>query len=455
MPTNKTYSLRGRLIQRMIIFMIIALSVLSVALVMLFDSYIERRFDRTLTNKSNSLLAATQFTASGELQLDHISAAARFQEPLSGWYWQVIHQGEVKQQSASLYADAPFPLIAEHNNPQLTFIEFEGPTGLALRGAIRRVHFQAIDQTVFIIVSGPKDDIHSDVIAFATRLIVAFALLGLVFASLLLWQLKKMLHPIKELQRGIRAIRDGQQDSLTLSLPNELDEVQTELNHLLQNNKEILERARLQASNLAHALKNPISVLKNHANQLPQSDAKIILEQAEKLSQSTHSHLARARLAGSFEKLAARTNVADTLSELIFSLELLYKRKGLKIDFSCHPHLQFNGDNHDLDEVLGNLIDNACKWATQRVFIKATHVERGIEICIEDDGPGIPITERQTVFAPGKRLDETTQGSGLGLNIVQDIVLLYGGTISLHDSTLSKTGLAITLLLPGTHIIMD
>lgn len=455
MPTAKPYSLRSRLIWRVTLFMFVALSVLSVALVLLFDSYIERRFDRTLTNQLHSLLAAAQFDQNGELILKGAPSTARFQETLSGWYWQVIHQQQVKYQSPSLYADAPAPLLDEINLPKLSFIALEGPTGLPLRAAVQRVHFHAQDQHVFVVATGPVADIQRDVIQFATRLIGAFTLLGLILGLLLRWQLKQLLQPVRTLQQGIKAIRDGSQESLALTLPSELTDVQTELNHLLQNNKEILERARLQASNLAHALKNPISVLKNHAANLPPADARVILEQADKLTQSTHSHLARARLAGSFEKLSARTNVADTLSELVFSLELLYKPKGLKLGFACHPDLVFFGDPHDLDEVLGNLMDNACKWAQHKVSVSATQVERGIEIYIEDDGPGIPANERQTVFNPGKRLDETTQGTGLGLNIVQDIVLLYGGQVTLHDSSIADSGLKITLQLPGNLITMD
>ncbi|MBT1065438.1 HAMP domain-containing histidine kinase [Bowmanella sp. Y26] len=455
MPTAKPYSLRNRLIWRITLFMFVALSVLSVALVLLFDSYIERRFDRTLTNQLHSLLAAAQFEPNGELILNGTPSTARFQEPLSGWYWQVIHQQQVKYQSPSLYADAPAPLLDEINLPQLSFMALEGPTGLPLRAAVQRVHFHSQDQYVFVVASGPVADIQRDVIQFASRLIGAFALLGLILGLILRWQLKQLLQPVRSLQQGIKAIRDGSQESLTLTLPSELTEVQTELNHLLQNNKEILERARLQASNLAHALKNPISVLKNHASNLPPADARIVLEQADKLSQSTHTHLARARLAGSFEKLSARTNVADTLSELVFSLELLYKPRGLKMSFACHPNLVFSGDPHDLDEVLGNLMDNACKWAHSQVKFSAAQIERGIEITIEDDGPGIPEEQRQAVFSPGKRLDETTQGTGLGLPIVQDIVLLYGGNIRLQDSSLAASGLCIVLHLPGTLAAMD
>ena len=428
----------------------VTLVVVALILIGLFNAHIVKRFDEVLIDQMHDLVAAAEFDDKQQLLLAWRSSTPKFNEPFSGWYWQIYDEQEVMYQSDSLYSGDPIRLTQIQDDETLKYIEFTGPAGQALRAIVQKISFPALDSHFHVLVSGPVANITNDVWQFTWQLACALTLVAFGFLIAIFVQLKVAMQPLSRFSTAIKAIRDGQASHINIDVPSELYDIRGEINNLLLHNSAILERSRLQAANLAHALKNPISVLQNQLPTLPADQAQLLDEQLQKLKQCTHTHLARARLAGSVNQLAALCNVSDTLSELLFSMELLYKSRNLTLRFSSAPQNGFRGDQHDLDELLGNIIDNACKWARNQVLINVVLNEHTLTINIEDDGPGIAQQSRQKAFKAGQRLDETTQGTGLGLNIVQDIVTLYNGSINLYRSSLG--GLGVVLTLPGSTV---
>ena len=229
--------------------------------------------------------------------------------------------------------------------------------------------------------------------------------------------------------------------------PAEFAPLVVEINDLLGHNETIIDRARTQAANLAHAVKNPLTVIQNESAQLKSRQGEIIREQVRQLDLSVDRHLSRFRSAGAGHSAATRTSVREVVDDLVFSMELIHRDRAIDMSVSGVDGLTFRGDRQDLEEMLGNLLDNACKWARTRVGVIAEEHGQRITIHIEDDGRGIPRDAREKVLMPGTRLDESVSGTGLGLAIVQDIVGMYGGRFTLDS--VDGGGTLATLELPG------
>ena len=222
----------------------------------------------------------------------------------------------------------------------------------------------------------------------------------------------------------------------------------SELNGLLDHNRALLERARTQVGNLAHALKNPLTVIRNEAGPMENERGRVIREQTAAMANSVDRYLSQARIAGTAGVLGARAELKVIVEDLCFSLEQLYKEKALEIQRDGLEGYWFRGEAQDLEEMLGNLIDNACKWARSQVLVHAVSADGRLRIVVEDDGPGIPEKRQVEVLERGRRLDEKIPGSGLGLDIAQDIAGLYRGSITLGRA--SSGGLSVQLDLPAT-----
>jgi len=217
---------------------------------------------------------------------------------------------------------------------------------------------------------------------------------------------------------------------------------------LLDHNGALLERARTQVGNLAHALKNPLTVIRNEAGPMENERGRVIREQTAAMANSVDRYLSQARIAGTAGVLGARADLKVIVEDLCFSLEQLYKEKALEIQRDGLEGYWFRGEAQDLEEMLGNLIDNACKWARSQVLVHAESADGRLRIVVEDDGPGIPEKRQVEVLERGRRLDEKIPGSGLGLDIAQDIAGLYRGSITLGRA--SSGGLSVQLDLPAT-----
>ncbi len=302
-------------------------------------------------------------------------------------------------------------------------------------------------------VAGPADEIENDVGRFRFSLMVTFGLLGLSLALTTLLQIRFGLAPLAKLRSALGAIRRGEADRITGEYPRDIAPLTGEVNLLIETNREILERARTQVGNLAHALKTPLSIIVNEAGTVDAHGelAAKIREQAAIMRDQVNYHLDRARAAALAGTLGTSTEVEPALAGLVRTFGKIYRDKDIAYEVSVPPGLRFRGERQDFEEMVGNLVDNASKWAHGRVSIRAEAVDQDdyphLLVAVEDDGPGLPPDDRKAVIGRGRRLDETKPGSGLGLSIVADLATLYRGRFRLEEAALG--GLRAVIEVPG------
>jgi signal transduction histidine kinase len=263
------------------------------------------------------------------------------------------------------------------------------------------------------------------------------------------------LAPLKRISESLAQIRSGGAERLQGEFPVEIAPLARETNALIEANREIVERARTHVGNLAHALKTPLSVLVNEAAARGNDPlAHKVLEQTDIMRDQVARQLERARLAARSTVVGALVDVPPVVTALARTMEKLYRARDIAIDVDVPEHARFRGEQQDLEEMIGNLVDNGCKWAQSRVAIEvmtdhpvSDSTKPRVRIIVDDDGPGLSPGERERVALRGQRLDETKPGSGLGLSIVVELAGLYGGVLTLGTAPIG--GLRAELALPG------
>ncbi len=394
------------------------------------------------------------------------SAPVNRYEPLfevtqSGWYWQIKPLDDAAMAtlvSASL-ATSRLPSPYERKFPTddtgTRWMNVPGPNGEPIRivELIGSLGHEEGRPKYSIIVAGPLDWLDELVSNFRSRLSIALTLAGLGLVGVTLFQVRFGLLPLKRVGEGLAAIRSGKAEKLDGVLPAEIEPLQVEINALLKSNQDVLDRARTQVGNLAHALKTPLAVILNEARDDQSGLAAKVSEQALIMRDSVTLYLDRARMAARVNVIGRTTDVDEVCNPIVRAIERIHRDKGVRIEYVAKSGLLFQGERQDLEEMLGNLLDNACKWASSQVFLtieakpapaRATSTE--IEILVEDDGPGLSPEQRARIGKRGLRLDETKPGSGLGLSIVTELVQMYRGSVSLDQS--SHGGLKVRLVLP-------
>jgi signal transduction histidine kinase len=297
------------------------------------------------------------------------------------------------------------------------------------------------------LVAGDLSVVDAESAAFNGTLFWSFLLLGLGLVAAVFLQVRVGLLPLGRLKEALARIRDGSAQTLEGDFPAEIAPLATELNSLIEHSNEVVGRARTHVSNLAHFLKTPLSVLASEAEmeKTPLSDQ--VRRQVETMRRQVDHYLARARAAGSVNVLGNRTPVAPVLSDLARVLTRIHAERAINIEWACPPDLHFRGERQDLEEMAGNLMDNACKWAAGQVEVRAERDGARFTLIVADDGPGLSPEDRARVGTRGERLDESVPGSGLGLAIVRDISKLYAGFLALDAARLG--GLEARLTLPA------
>jgi signal transduction histidine kinase len=299
-----------------------------------------------------------------------------------------------------------------------------------------------------VAVAGDAVEISEETRSFDQALIITFSILAAVLLLTTTFQVRFGLAPLKRITDGLAAIRSGSAERLTGKFPEEIAPLARETNALIEANKEIVERARTHVGNLAHALKTPLSVMVNEAAARGNEPfAQKVLEQADIMRDQVARHLERARLAARLTAVGSVAEVAPVVTALARTMEKI-------IDVHADDKAQFHGERPDLEEMMGNLVDNACKWASSRVAIEVVRERPNqvsdrqvVRIIVDDDGRGLSPSEREQVAKRGQRLDETKPGSGLGLSIVVELAALYGGGLTLGTAPLG--GLRAELVLPA------
>jgi len=304
------------------------------------------------------------------------------------------------------------------------------------------------------VVAGDPQEIDDETRAFDRALIVTFATLAVVLLLITMFQVRFGLAPLKRISEALAAIRAGTAERLEGRFPVEIAPLARETNALIDANREIVERARTHVGNLAHALKTPLSVVVNEAAGREDPFAAKVTEQANIMRDQIARHLERARLAARLKVVGSVTDIVPIVTSLTRTMEKIHQGRGIAIDLDAPAEVRFRGERQDLEEMVGNLVDNACKWASSGVFIEAlveSAAKAGaapvLRIFVDDDGRGLSTAERAQVSRRGQRLDESKPGSGLGLSIVVDLASLYGGSLTLGDAP--SGGLRAELRLPA------
>lgn len=455
----RTNSLSFRLTVSAALVSMVLLAAAALLLGQLFQTALERNFDARLRAVLDGLLANVELAPNGSPTMQGALADTRFILPLSGWYWQVTSQraGLKDMTSASLLEKRLQPdakLLAKRSADGIASFYLVDPDGKQLRAIEQRLKlFESVDDYSFL-VAGNFDELRAEVNAFRKALYTILGMLGVGLLLATFLQVRFSLRPMDMMQRKLTDIRSGKIEMLEGDFPQEMQPVADELNLLVQSNFEIIDRARMQVGNLAHALKTPISVLTNEARDTPGPLAEKVKEQIGIMRDQVNLYLDRARRAARAQSIGAATEVDSVLQSLSRTLQRINADRGVEITVTGVPGLKFRGERQDLEEIVGNLMDNACKWAKGKVAVNATLLttagEDGrpwLQIEVDDDGPGLPPEQRATALKRGQRLDETKPGSGLGLNIVTETAAMYGGRVELDDAALG--GLRVKLRLPA------
>ncbi|MGB4466551.1 MAG: sensor histidine kinase [Azovibrio sp.] len=421
----------------------------------LFQDHVARQARAELRVHLNQLTGHLELDADGQPQVRRELSDPRLKQPYSGLYWQVDGpDGEVLLRSRSLWDGALSlpPGAALTPGAQAEYREL-GPGGVPLLILVRVILPAAgpgpsPPRPLRLMVAMDEAVLQRPVRDFAGILALALALLALGLVAAVVWQLKLALGPLERLRHSLARVRAGQAAQLQGVYPAEIQPLVQEFNDVLAHDAAVLERARTQAGNLAHALKTPLSILANAAAREPGELARLVTEQVGTARRQVDYHLARARAAAAAQLPGQQVAVRPLLEGLLRVMGKLHGERGLHLELMPLAGAPvFRGDAQDFQEMLGNLLDNACKWAASRVQVAAGITAGQLEIRVEDDGPGLPGPVRESVLQRGVRADEAMPGSGLGLSIVSDLAGLYGGALHLESSTLG--GLRARLCLPG------
>jgi signal transduction histidine kinase len=433
-------------------WLIIALVATAFLLTELYSHALDTSLSQTLDFHVETLISHILDTGDPASE-DIFIPDPRFSRSASGWYWTISDDsGQVLNLSPSLTGTVlptiPVPFDAAKYRTAVMTDEF----GTRIRMVEREVNMKGT--TYHIVVTGSLDEILRLVGDFRGQTSIVLGAVGIMLAIMSFIVARIALRPIGRLGDAIERVRDGETPIVTGSYPREIAPLAEEINELLRSNAQIIERARNQVGNLAHGLKTPLAVLRNEAAGSRGRLGEVVMSETEKMTDLVSGYLDKARIAARTAVVGRKADPTIVMLRLARVMEKL--NPGRTVNFK-RPDASlpwFRGEEGDLEEMAGNLLDNACKWARSQVAISMV-AERGEQntmllIRIEDDGPGLTEREADKVLQRGVRLDEKTPGSGLGLDIVKELVDVYGGTLQLKRSTLG--GLLAELRLPSARL---
>lgn len=454
-------SLVRRLVLLASVWSLAVLLASAVLLGLLFEQAALRRFDQGLADLTDSLAAAAGPALSPGAgptvrDLDDLKTRRAY----SGRYWQVSRPGPggsaaVLARSRSLW-DTELVLPARvvgdlqaHPSGAVSYAA-PGPDGQKLRVRATRLVLPGDPGPVIVLAAEDRGPVDADIRGFFVATAAVFGLLALGLIAAVVIQVRLGLRPLFALSQELADLRSGRAEGLRGGYPRELTPLADQITALMRHNQVTLERQRSHVGNLAHALKTPLAVLSAAASREPGAFSGLVTQQAGAMQRQVDHHLRRARAAaGGGPGAGHATPVAEVLDDLVRTLSRLHQDAGLRIDWDAPDDLVFLGERQDLMEIAGNLLENACKWGRRRVRVRAAAEGPGHMVLeVDDDGPGLTPDQRRDALARGARLDESAPGSGLGLSIVSDLAVAYGGDLEL--SGVPAGGLRARVRLPRT-----
>jgi signal transduction histidine kinase len=423
-----------------LVWLAIAIPLGGVALALSFRAVTAEDFDDRLQDLLLMLIGSAEVHATGDIALARTFPDPRFEQVYSGWYW-VVDDGDKTLHSRSLW-DQPFPLEPRTGSTQVIKRTFVDAAGADVRIVERTVELPGASRPVTFAVTGNLKEVQSEVRSFDRLLWLSLIVLGAGLLTAVASQVAIGLRPLRAVAREIDRIRTGQQTHLNATGLREIDVLVEQINTLIDHDRQQLERSRGNAADLAHALKTQLAILRSSFKGHEHDEQRAQLDTVQRL---IDRQLARAASAGPRPGLA--TEVGPILHALIEGMRRMHAGRQLALSYECPHGLSFAGDAEDLEEMLGNVLDNACKWARTRVDARALLAGNRLRITIDDDGPGMNETEAQRSTERGQRFDEKMPGSGLGLAIVSDLTEMYRGGLDIARSPLGGT--RVTLELPA------
>ena len=402
-------------------------------------------FDDSINQVLNAMILSSEIGPDGEVRFNRPPADQRFLEPYSGAYFQISGQGADTFPSRSLW-DRRLS-VPNHNDTELHKYDSNEFSGEPLRILERDVILPGSEVKWRFQVAQSRAIVDEQLRELRTTLIWSFAALGLGLLAMAALQTFYGLWPLRRVRSEVVAIRSGRRQRISEDFPSEVHPLVREINELLAHGEAQAEEARRHAGNLAHALKTPLTVITNAATAKSPDLADTVCREATTMRRQVDHHLARARAIGRRASTHARALVWESLAAVERAVTRLYDE--VTVDIAGDRTAAVRVEKQDLDEMLGNLIENAAKYGAGRVFVTVEQEEGSVAILVEDDGSGIPASEREAIFARGARLDMTGKpGTGLGLAIVRDVAEIYGGSIALEESE-DLGGLLARLTLPS------
>ena len=442
-------SLSLRLIVAAVAGLVLVLSITGLALASIYRDAVLTAFDDRLVSLSRIIISTIELDRDGSLYLRRDIGEPLFENAYSGWYWEVGQRPDAKSparvmlRSRSLFDATIKPPSYWSSNRAFT----AGPNGEELRVVRTHVTLPGATQPFEILVAGDYGEVTRQIASYAWTLLIALGLLAVGMVLAIVFQVQFALSPMRRVRLALGDIRQGKADRLEGAFPSEVEPLVNELNALLEHNQQVLDRARTEVGNLAHALKTPLSVLRNEVERGEHGLSETVRRETETMRRQVDHHLARARAAATVNVLRARTIIKPRAAALVRAMGRIHQDRGIAFDLECPEGLAFRGESEDLDEILGNLLDNAGKWAKARVVMIVGQAGTKIKISVADDGPGLSEAQARAVLARGQRLDESVPGTGLGLSIVKDMVAIYGGELLLTRAP--GGGLLAELTLPA------
>ena len=451
-------SLALRLFFSAALWTVVILVVTGIVLSSLYRAAVERSFDRRLGVYLRTIVAEVATPDESSDRSSQSLGEPLFELPLSGWYWQVtrLDPNTTDVRSSRSLWDSTLPhlegqgIAVGAGGTRQGYAD--GPEDQRLRLVERTIDLGE-EGRFLVAVAGDAAEIDDETRSFDRALLVTFAVLGGVLLLITTFQVRFGLAPLSRISDGLAAIRSGAAERLEGGFPVEIAPLARETNALIDANREIVMRARTHVGNLAHALKTPLSVMMNEAEaHADDALALKVREQTEIMHDQVTRHLERARLAARVAVIGTVTEVRPVVTALARTMEKIHHGRSIAIEIDAPDVARFRGERQDLEEMIGNLVDNACKWATSRVAVEVFAEQsephrRVVRIVVDDDGPGLSPQQREQVARRGRRLDETKPGSGLGLSIVIELASLYGGSLALGTAPIG--GLRAELVLPA------
>ena len=426
---------------------VVSVTVGAIALYSYIDQKVLERFDSTLQDRHTQLVVGLSAVIQDPNSLRDLIFDPAYSTPYSGRYWQVSSSDGEIYTSASLFDET----FAEPDGSRIgtTTWNTSGPENEAIRSVYQRITYE--DGTEWgVSVAESRSELMIERRDTRRSLLLAFALVGVIGIAGSILLMSAVLGPLRTLRADVAKRWDSDHALIPEDYPEEVSPLVSDINELLHRNRAIVTSSRRQAADLAHALKTPTTILRNELAALAEDQVATekALEALDRIDAQLSRSLARMRAANTAELTHSRTDLSNSVYRLSRLFSSMAKREGKSLETRNEPGLWVRMDAQDIEEVMGNLLDNALKWSRRNVRLTASSSAEGVELLVEDDGPGIPETARREALRSGGRLDTSMPGTGLGLAIAVDLVQAYGAALAIENS-IALGGLAVRVSIPS------